>query len=130
VNIELSRRTLVAALGDAAVIVLFAFVGRDTHREHGNYLFGTLGVAAPFLIGWYLSAIPLGAYSADAFRRIRLDLIRTARSWLVGGVIGLIIRSFQEGRPVHVAFIAVALSVVLVWLTVWRLVHFRVFASR
>lgn len=121
------RKALAAAIGDAVVILLFAFIGRNTHGEHGNVLLGTLGVAAPFLIGWYLAAIPLGAYSRAALERIRPDLLRTVRSWLAGGVIGLIIRSFQEGRPVHLAFVAVALGFVLVLLVLWRALHFWLF---
>jgi len=49
------RRAWLAFVLDAALIVLFAALGRRTHDE-GSAVGGTLHVAAPFLLGWAVGA--------------------------------------------------------------------------
>lgn len=112
----------VAALGDAAVIVLFAALGRAAHGEGGNPLVHTVLVAAPFLVGWFIAAPLLGAYGAPVLFSLRAAVPRTILSWLAGGVIGLALRSIGEGRLVPLTFVAVALGFVLVLLVLWRLI--------
>ena len=51
------RRLIIAVAIDAALIVLFAALGRRTHDE-GSAIGGTL-VAAPFLIGYAIAASAL-----------------------------------------------------------------------
>src|SRR5436305_15247496 len=109
-----------AAIGDGAAILLFAALGRAAHDEHGNAILHVLGVAAPFLVGWYVAAILLGAYRAPVFQRLGIGLCQTAGAWFVGGIIGLTIRSLLEGRIVPFAFVLIALGFVMILLLVWR----------
>ena len=47
--------TVIAAITDLVLIILFAVIGRRSHDE-GSALSGTLTVAAPFLIGYAIAA--------------------------------------------------------------------------
>jgi hypothetical protein len=115
---------LSVASSDAAAIVAFAALGRASHHEsaYGPVL-GTLLTATPFLIGWFAAAIALGAYTSTAIRQPRTALLQVTRAWLVGGLIGLGIRSLLERRIVPFSFILIALFVNLAFLLISRSLH-------
>lgn len=115
------------ALGDGAVILLFAAIGRSSHGERGSVLLGTLSVALPFLVGWYAAALGLGAYRPAVMSRLRTLISSTVRAALTGGVVALIIRSILEERIVPASFVVVALSFLLVFLVGWRVVLYLAF---
>ena len=108
-----------AAAGDVLVLVMFAAIGRASHGEHDGAL-GVLGTAAPFLAGWFVAAFALHAYSPRSFASVRISVRRTAITWLLGGLLGLGIRSALEGRVVPVSFAAIALAFNLATLSGWR----------
>jgi hypothetical protein len=115
------RLRLIAAAGDATILLAFAAIGRASHREQGAELVpGVLGTAAPFLVGWYAAALLLGVYRADTFSSPRKSAFAAAYSWLPGGLIGLAIRSALEGHVVPVSFAIVALSFNLPLLLLWH----------
>ncbi len=107
-------------MGDVVAILVFAAAGRAAHGEEGNPVLHAAFVAAPFLIGWFVAAVPLGAYRPPVLQSTPTAISCTAVAWLVGGTIGLAIRSAIEGRVVPPAFVAVALGFVLVLLVLWR----------
>ncbi|HEX8918367.1 MAG TPA: DUF3054 domain-containing protein [Chloroflexota bacterium] len=64
---------IVTAVGDAASILLFAALGRNSHHETGGgAVAGALGVAAPFLVGWFQDMLfhvfPGTCYSGERHR--------------------------------------------------------------
>jgi hypothetical protein len=108
---------------DAACIVTFAAMGRAAHGERGGNSIGkTAAAAAPFVIGWWVAAPLLGVYRSDALSSYRVAVERTIPAWLLGGTIGLIIRSVREGRIVPLSFAAISLAIVLSLLVPCRLV--------
>lgn len=115
-----AARPAAAATGDALAILAFAAIGRASHGEQAGALLRTLGTALPFLIGWFAAALGTGAYTVLAFSSLRASLFHTARAWLLGGLIGLAIRSALEHRLVPASFAAIALSFNLVTLSLWR----------
>lgn len=110
---------VVAVVGDTAVFLIFAALGRSAHRETSGPLH-VLGVAAPFLAGWFVVAVLVGAYRAEAFRSVRAALRRTVTASIPGGLVALTIRSVLEGRVVPFSFVLVALSFCLGALSIWR----------
>ena len=117
----LSGLRAVAAVGDAAVILLFAAIGRASHHEAAsNPLVHTAGTAAPFLAGWFAGALVGGAYTREGLQGGRRGLMIVGRSWLLAGFIGLAIRSLLERRVVPVTFAIIALGFNLLLLLAWR----------
>ncbi|HZT97769.1 MAG TPA: DUF3054 domain-containing protein [Chloroflexota bacterium] len=114
--------TGIAALGDVLILILFAAIGRlSHHRSMASPVEDVLVTALPFLAGWAAGAGLGGGYSAVIWTRRRVMLSRTARSWITGGLIALVIRSFLERRVVPLSFAAVVLTFNLVLLSAWRL---------
>ncbi|HLJ68012.1 MAG TPA: DUF3054 domain-containing protein [Chloroflexota bacterium] len=113
--------TLLAACGDAVLILLFAVIGRASHGEHdASRAIPALMTAGPFLAGWFASAPLLGAYSHRALRDSSSGVQATARAWLGGCLIGLLLRSAGERRLVPLTFALVALLFNLATLSTWR----------
>jgi hypothetical protein len=111
-----STPSIVLALAaDAAAVVLFAAIGRDTH-EHGLDPAGVLLTAAPFLagtlIGWVLSR---------AWRRPLALWPAGTAIWLCAVVLGLALRGLSGGG-LAVAFQMVTTVTLAVFLLGWRLV--------
>lgn len=98
----------IAFLGDIVILLLFAGLGRSSHHEASGVL-ATLGVAAPFLSGWFLAAIWTRPYAPPAFRSPRHAIAIAVRTWLLGCAIGLLIRSLVEGHVTPLSFVLVAL---------------------
>ncbi|HET7304101.1 MAG TPA: DUF3054 domain-containing protein, partial [Segeticoccus sp.] len=101
---------VVAAVLDAALVVLFAVLGRRSHEE-GGALLGVLGTAWPFLtgaaVGWALvllarRAAPLG--------------VRAGIPVWVGGVAGGMLLRVATGQGAAWPFVAVATLVLAAFL--------------
>lgn len=120
------------ALGDVLVILAFIYVGS---LRHGSVAFPPAGVgdlttlvliAAPFLVGWFLVAPLVGAYSAGAAESAKASVPLTVRSWIPAAVVGLLLRAtpWIEGG-VALTFAAVMIVVGSVSLGIWRYVAAR-----
>jgi Protein of unknown function (DUF3054) len=108
-----------AALFDLLLIVVFAAIGRRSHDE-GGALGGTLVVAAPFLIGYIISAL-VGRLDRDP-RGVRRGL-----AVAVGAVVlGLTLRGTLFDRGLAPAFVIVALITITALLVGWRLIAARI----
>lgn len=68
-------RRLDVAAGDAAALLLFAYIGHTTHGSDGLDVAGVLRTAAPFLACWFAISPFLGAYrraaTGDALTAVR-----------------------------------------------------------
>jgi hypothetical protein len=103
----------IAALLDAAVVILFALAGR---RSHGEDLAGVLATAAPFLIGLAAGWVAARAWRAPGALRTGLVV------WAVGVPVGLVVRRLGFDRGVAPSFVVVALVVTGALLVGWRAV--------
>ncbi|WP_120520159.1 DUF3054 domain-containing protein [Arthrobacter celericrescens] len=103
-----------AAVIDAALILLFAAIGRDTHQR-GETVLGVLDTAWPFLAGatagWLIARAwraPLGVWPAGVV------------IWISAVAGGMLLR-LASGHTAAVAFIVVALITLAVFLLGYRL---------
>ena len=106
------RRAWLAFVLDAALIVLFAALGRRTHDE-GSAVVGTLHVAAPFLLGWAVGA---------AVARLDHDPLSARRAvlaWVIALPVGFALRAL-DGRGLAFGFVVVALVFTAATLLGWR----------
>jgi Protein of unknown function (DUF3054) len=111
------------ATGDFILLIAFAVIGRWSHHELSvGGLWRTLGTAAPFLVGWGVTAPSLGAYEPRAFRTYGSALSRLLAVWPIALIVALIIRSVVEREIPAFAFILVALLFNLLTLSLWRVV--------
>ena len=103
-----------AALADAASILLFAALGRAGHDE-GSAVGGTLEVAAPFLIG--------GAVGWTAARgwRAPTSLATGAAAWAGALVVGMLLRNLAWDRGTAPSFVIVTAIVLGALMLGWRL---------
>lgn len=130
---RVDRETLPLAVGDVFVIVAFLYAGMVGHETAGfPPTVADVGpvalVVAPFLIGWLIAALPIGAYSPGAGESAKAAIPLAVRSWIGAAIIGLFLRAtpaFPGG--VALTFAAVVLVGGAVALGVFRWVVFRVF---
>ncbi|KAK9838317.1 hypothetical protein WJX81_004248 [Elliptochloris bilobata] len=118
-NTGLARAVLLAG-GDAAALLLFAAVGRSSHSE-GLAPVAVLATAAPFLLGWFAAAVPLGGFGRAACgERAGEAALAAAKCWAVGVPAGIAVRSLARGYAPDKAFVIVTLVVTGVLLVGWR----------
>jgi peptidoglycan/LPS O-acetylase OafA/YrhL len=113
-NRSLKRTATLAAVADAALILVFAAVGREAHQR-GEILTGVLGTAWPFLAGaaasWLVMRVwraPLALWPAGV------------GVWLGTAAVGMVLRAVT-GQTVVVPFVIVALLSLGVFLLGYRL---------
>ncbi len=108
------------AVGDAAVLILWATLGLLHHTE-GVTFDGLARNAGPILIGWFAAAAIVRLYTAATRRGWRPFLL----TWATGITAGVLLRSLILRRAWNadeLAFLGVTLLVTLVLLALWRVV--------
>lgn len=120
----LAGRARIPALviGDAAMFLLFAGIGRQSHGEASGL--GALGqvaeTAIPFALGWFVVAPLLGAYRARATATPGAMLRRTELAWLGAWPATLLLRwTFTREVPPW-SFALVILLANALFLGAWR----------
>lgn len=114
------------AVGDVIAIVAVIAIGMTSHQS----LTGPVALAetaAPFLLGWAIASVPIGAYSAGAAESAKAAVPLAIRSWIPAAVIGVAIRgavqsSFSTGLGI---FLVVMLVTGTLALGGWRWVAFK-----
>lgn len=121
-RLERSPGTAGLAVGDLLVLAGFLTVGSINHGV--SPVESPLVVAdtvAPFLVGWVVAALAVGAYAPGATRTVRTAVVRAASAWVGAAVIGLALRAtalFHGGSPVPFALVVTATGVVS--FSLWR----------
>lgn len=119
-RISPSATTALLLAGDVACIALFSAVGVLQHGS-GPLPARAPAVAAPFVLGWALVGLFVGAFAHDALRSVRAAAGRAAVGWGGAAVVGQVLRStslFPGGfDPV---FFLVSLVVTGALLVAWR----------
>jgi len=106
------RSALLALAADAVLILVFAAIGRASHKE--AVLPGLLVTAWPFLV-----ALALGWLIAQAWRAPIAPVRTGLPVWAVTVAGGMVLRG-ASGQGVQLAFVIVAASVLLLLLVGWR----------
>jgi hypothetical protein len=128
---RLDRAAAPLAVGDVLAIVGVLTWGALRHNpaeflaDNPLYL---AGIHAPFLIGWVVAAVPIGAYSPGAAESAKASVPLAVRSWIPAALVGAGLRwagVFHGGAtPV---FVLVAILTGGVALAVVRTLQFRLF---
>jgi hypothetical protein len=108
------RSARVAVVLDIACVLIFVIIGRASHTK-GESLAGIASTAWPFLAG-----LGIGWLASRAWRRPLAILPVGLVVWLSTVAIGMVARVIS-GQGTAVAFIAVALVFLALFLLGWRL---------
>ncbi len=118
-----TNRTAVILLllfGDLLVFFLFAFFGRVAHGLSLNFL-SIATTASPFVLSWLILGSLFGIFKQQAYSSVKQAAKKTAATWLIVGLIALIIRSIIVGTGFVAAFYVITLVTILLLLLLWRM---------
>jgi uncharacterized membrane protein (GlpM family) len=110
------KRKLLPFVVDAALVVLFVFIGTRNHDTDKNVA-GVLSTAAPFLIG-----LVCGWWGSNGWKNptaVQTGIV----VWIATVVIGMLLRNFAWDRGTAGAFIVVATIFNAFTLIGWRVVR-------
>jgi hypothetical protein len=99
-------------IGDLLAFTIFVIVGRLSHGFTSDWLINVVRILTPFLIGWLVVAIPVGAYRVEGLRKPGWLLARTAAAWLLGNGIAFALRAliFQNNMTWPFALTSIAFT--------------------
>lgn len=120
------RSPALALVGDAALVLVFAAIGRATHD--GDVL-GPAGSGLATTAWPFLMALLLGWAVSLGWRRPLAPLRTGVPVWAVTLVVGMLLRA-ASGQGVQVAFVIVAGVTLLLFLVGWRTVAALVARAR
>lgn len=123
---RVDRTAAPLAVGDLLVILAVIAVGMNNHGTLTGAV-PLLVTAAPFLLGWVLASVPIGAYSAGAAESAKAAVPLAIRSWVPAAVVGIVVRgALQSAFDLGLAvFLGVMLVTGGVALAVWRWLFFK-----
>ncbi|EKX46684.1 hypothetical protein GUITHDRAFT_152288 [Guillardia theta CCMP2712] len=111
----------VMLLGDVAVFLVFAAIGRGSHgSSDGNVLL----TAAPFILPWFALSPALGAY-----RRVssRIDAVKgVIPAAALAAPAGCALRGALQDHMPALPFWIISLASISVIMSAWRVIHFQV----
>jgi hypothetical protein len=110
----------VLLIGDVLALLIFVIIGRLSHGLTDDWLLNVARIATPFLIGWFVVAIPAGAYRANRLTSPGWLLGRTAIAWLVGNGIAFALRALIFQNNVTLPFALTSVAFTGLFLLGWR----------
>ncbi len=108
------------AAGDVLALLLFIGVGLQNHNMTDNVVAAVARIAAPFLIGWFVAALALGAYSPGLVRNPGAFMLRSVLAWAVGMAVGLLLRNTVFGSDFSPVFAIITFVFTAIFLLGWR----------
>jgi hypothetical protein len=130
---ELSERVSADALPLAVVDILaiaIVVTGGTAYHASVGVIVGApaylLGVLLPFLVGWAVVAVPVGAYAPGAAESAKAAVPLGIRAWVPAVAVALVIRAtpFAPGG-VHISFVVVITLVGAVAIAAGRSIALR-----
>ncbi len=123
-------RLIPLALGDVVALMLFIAVGLANHDMTENLVADVLRIGAPFLIGWFVAALAVGAYSPAFTLEPRTFMLRSALAWVIGIGLALLLRNTVFGEDWSLVFAIIAYVFNGLFLLGWRAVYARMSRGR
>jgi len=124
-------------LGDVAMLVIFAAIGRTQHAVVSTEgpLVGAINTAFPFVVSWLALAAILGAFSGKAFYPMSRVAVRTLRASIPAAPLGVLLRAALQAAPtqfyafrwdsIQLSFILVSMLATSILLLAWRIAWSR-----
>lgn len=122
-NVPGLQRTVALVSGDVVSFLAFAMIGLASHRGLASIINipDVVITAAPFALGWFVLAPFTGVFNPTITSHPRSMLTRTALTWVVACLIGLVVRALvnQSGVP-PLTFALITFTTILLILSAWR----------
>jgi hypothetical protein len=121
-RVALSPRNVKIALVDIALIGVFVLIGEVNHGINPTESpLRVLGTFAPFLIGWVVVSVFVGAYRLRAFRSAKAAASVAGATWISAALLGQLLRGTALFHgDLTLAFMIVSILVGLALLVPWR----------
>lgn len=124
-RVERSRRTLVLALGDGAMIALFVALGE---LRHAGSLTDGLETFGQFGLGWLLAGTLAWVYAPGAVDSPKRAVIQGVAAWVLAALVGQLLRVLMRpGTFVLPSFVVVSIGAGGLLIGFWRYVAARRF---
>ncbi|KAK9798557.1 hypothetical protein WJX73_004658 [Symbiochloris irregularis] len=121
------RRKATLYAGDSVSILTFAAIGQASHGHHLDPV-STLGVAGPFLLGWFAACQLTGA--TEPVSGAKAGAWQATKCWAVGIPAGIVLRSVLTGHAPEIGFAGVTMVCTLITLVGWRTVYAALTAGK
>ncbi|MFB6354360.1 MAG: DUF3054 domain-containing protein [Halobacteriales archaeon] len=122
-RVERSRRTLLLAAGDAAMIAAFVALGE---LRHAGTLAAGLETFAQFGLGWLLAGTLAGVYAPGAVDSARRAVVQGVAAWVLAALVGQLVRVLMRpGTFVLPSFVLVSVGAGGLLIGLWRFVAAR-----
>ena len=122
-EISYKRAVILLVIGDLICFLIFAALGRNTHREASGFaaIPQIILTALPFVAGWFLVSPLVGAFRHKILSQPRAMVIRTAVAWLIAWPVAMLLRGIfvDHGIP-PLSFALVVLLFNMLLLLIWR----------
>jgi len=104
------------------MLLLFVVIGRISHGMTNDWLVNLLRIATPFVLGWAVAAIVVGAYQPGLWRKPAGFLARSAAAWLLGNGLAFLLRHFLMQDRITLPFALTSIAFTGLFLLAWRIV--------
>jgi len=108
-------------LGDILVIAVIAIIGFASHGTLGDSRARMLATLIPFMVAWFASATPLGAY--DHRLSLGKGIWRPLWAVILAAPLGGWLRGVWLQTPVQTTFVGVMIAFLLLGMCLWRLLY-------
>ncbi|ADQ66969.1 hypothetical protein C499_04396 [Halogeometricum borinquense DSM 11551] len=127
---RLDADALPLAVGDflmLAAVLTIGFINHNGVDQIFDDPTGWILTLVPFLLGWGIFGVLIGAYSAGAAETAKASIPLTIRGWIPGAILGLGLRASPlfEGGFAWI-FAAVILATGMLALVAWRWLFFKI----
>lgn len=129
-NDRVDTAGLPLAVGDLLAILGVLTIGMVQHGslfdQGGIDVAHASGVYAPFVIGWLIGAVVIGAYSAGAGESAKAAIPLGLRAWVVAAVVGFALRATVFPGGLAPIFVAIALLLTGALIAGFRWLFFKI----
>ncbi|RJX42041.1 DUF3054 domain-containing protein [Halonotius aquaticus] len=129
-NDRVDTAGLPLAVGDLLAILGVLTIGMVQHGslfDQGGIDFAHAGgVYAPFVIGWLIGAVVIGAYSAGAGESAKAAIPLGLRAWVVAAFVGFALRATVFTGGLAPIFVAITLLLTGALIAGFRWLFFKI----
>jgi hypothetical protein len=119
----LSQVPVALLIGDVLAFLFFVILGRASHGFTNDWLINVARIVTPFLMGWFIVALPIGAYRGDLLKNPKALLGRSTVAWLLGVLIAFGLRAYIFGNNVTLPFALTTIAFTALFVIGWRAVY-------
>lgn len=110
---------MLLAVGDIIALLLFTFFGTMEHQMDSGFR-EIWNITFPFIAGWILAGLVLGAYRHKAYATMSQATAATVKTAILAVPLGLLFRWLMYDKPAAWVFGLVVFAFVLLFLLLWR----------